>query len=138
MDLTKISPNKTGDGYQSIKESLNPDDLDLKMETARFKNPLRLEGEIVWFEKGLLFCVNVEGIKELICARCLEPFEQVFKKKMTFNYELVYRQPINVLPELSEELFVDHPIVVLCKEDCKGLCAQCGTNLNEQICSCQI
>ncbi len=26
---------------------------------------------------------------------------------------------------------------MLCKPDCKGLCAQCGTNLNEGACSCQ-
>ena len=26
---------------------------------------------------------------------------------------------------------------LLCKEDCKGLCCRCGTNLNEGPCSCQ-
>ena len=24
----------------------------------------------------------------------------------------------------------------LCREDCKGLCAQCGTNLNTDTCEC--
>ena len=25
----------------------------------------------------------------------------------------------------------------LCSEDCKGLCQNCGANLNEQVCNCQ-
>lgn len=28
------------------------------------------------------------------------------------------------------------PFVVLCKEDCKGLCPHCGCNLNDQTCDC--
>jgi uncharacterized protein len=24
----------------------------------------------------------------------------------------------------------------LCRDDCRGLCAQCGTNLNEGACEC--
>ena len=28
------------------------------------------------------------------------------------------------------------PGYVQCSEDCKGLCATCGTNLNESTCSC--
>ena len=27
-------------------------------------------------------------------------------------------------------------LVVLCKEDCKGLCYKCGANLNEEECTC--
>ena len=25
---------------------------------------------------------------------------------------------------------------VICKEDCKGLCQECGANLNRETCSC--
>jgi uncharacterized protein len=26
---------------------------------------------------------------------------------------------------------------VVCREDCQGLCAQCGQNLNEKKCGCE-
>ena len=35
------------------------------------------------------------------------------------------------------EILVNWPIKVLCKEDCKGICKVCGTNLNSGACSCQ-
>ena len=34
-------------------------------------------------------------------------------------------------------LLLELPSRVLCKEDCKGLCSQCGTDLNINECSCQ-
>ncbi len=36
-----------------------------------------------------------------------------------------------------EEMLVVWPMHVLCKEDCKGLCSQCGANLNKKACSCE-
>jgi DUF177 domain-containing protein len=26
----------------------------------------------------------------------------------------------------------------LCREDCRGLCPQCGANLNEKVCGCAV
>lgn len=34
-------------------------------------------------------------------------------------------------------LFTQLPMRFLCKKSCKGLCPQCGANLNEARCSCQ-
>ena len=35
------------------------------------------------------------------------------------------------------EILVSWPMKVLCKEDCKGICKQCGCNLNLVSCQCQ-
>ena len=35
-----------------------------------------------------------------------------------------------------DELFTIIPMNVLCKEDCKGICKVCGTNLNKSTCNC--
>ena len=34
-------------------------------------------------------------------------------------------------------LLLEMPSRVLCKEDCRGLCCQCGADLNINECSCQ-
>ncbi len=34
-------------------------------------------------------------------------------------------------------ILLELPSRILCKEDCRGLCAQCGANLNVNVCSCQ-
>ena len=37
---------------------------------------------------------------------------------------------------VREQVLLTLPGRTLCKEDCKGLCAQCGQNLNEGSCGC--
>lgn len=34
------------------------------------------------------------------------------------------------------EVLMSWPLKVLCKEDCKGICSQCGKNLNDGPCGC--
>jgi Predicted metal-binding, possibly nucleic acid-binding protein len=37
---------------------------------------------------------------------------------------------------IYDEILVNWPTKVLCREDCKGICRKCGTNLNDNSCSC--
>lgn len=37
---------------------------------------------------------------------------------------------------IYDEILVNWPMKVLCKNDCKGICKKCGTNLNLQSCNC--
>ena len=34
------------------------------------------------------------------------------------------------------EVLMSWPLKVLCREDCKGICNRCGTNLNRGTCDC--
>jgi len=46
------------------------------------------------------------------------------------EYEVSFDKYIN------ENLVVNIPIKIVCKEDCKGLCPQCGINRNDETCEC--
>jgi len=37
---------------------------------------------------------------------------------------------------LREQVLLSVPVKAVCREDCHGLCAQCGKNLNQGKCSC--
>lgn len=43
---------------------------------------------------------------------------------------------IDLDPIVREQVLLALPMETLCKEDCKGLCVQCGQNLNEAKCGC--
>jgi uncharacterized protein len=45
-------------------------------------------------------------------------------------------EQIDLEPTLREQLILALPYAPLCREDCKGLCARCGKDLNEGPCSC--
>jgi uncharacterized protein len=43
---------------------------------------------------------------------------------------------IDVTRAVREELLLEAPRFALCREDCKGLCPQCGKDLNAGPCGC--
>ena len=43
---------------------------------------------------------------------------------------------IDLDPIVREQVLLALPMNAVCREDCKGLCAQCGQNLNEKQCGC--
>ncbi len=43
---------------------------------------------------------------------------------------------IDLDPLVREQLLLALPAYPVCREDCKGLCPACGTNLNERECGC--
>jgi uncharacterized protein len=52
--------------------------------------------------------------------------------------EIGYYQGDGLLLEdvLREQVLLALPLKVTCREDCKGLCPECGKNLNQEQCSC--
>jgi uncharacterized protein len=44
---------------------------------------------------------------------------------------------IDLDPILREQVLLALPSYPVCREDCKGLCPVCGTNLNERECGCE-
>ena len=45
-------------------------------------------------------------------------------------------EQIDLEEALRAELLLALPIAPLCRDDCKGLCARCGKDLNEGPCAC--
>jgi len=43
---------------------------------------------------------------------------------------------IDLIPALRDDLVLAMPIQLLCRPDCKGLCPDCGADLNETTCHC--
>jgi uncharacterized protein len=50
--------------------------------------------------------------------------------------ELFDGKVINLQPIVREQVLLALPMNAVCKEDCRGLCTQCGQNLNEKECGC--
>ena len=50
------------------------------------------------------------------------------------NFIIGYNLDVDTL--INDEILIGFPMKLLCSEDCKGLCKNCGTNLNEKSCDC--
>ena len=89
---------------------------------------------------------------EIPCDRCLGPVRKDIH--LTFVRTLDLRDPeerdtedfeeqpyldgysLDVDQLVCDELILNLPMKVLCREDCKGICNRCGANLNYETCDC--
>lgn len=54
------------------------------------------------------------------------------------DQELFDGKTIDLDPIIREQVLLALPMSAVCREDCQGLCAQCGQNLNEKKCGCAL
>jgi DUF177 domain-containing protein len=100
-------------------------------------------------QAGLLVQGEVETQLRLGCVRCLDAFslptvleiEETFrlpasKPKPELPYAVADDGWIDLAPVLREQAWVAIPIKPLCSSECKGLCPECGANLNTEPCDC--
>ena len=82
---------------------------------------------------------------KFVCDRCCASFSknlflefsEVIAPKMDEENELTYDMPTIMLSRIiSSFVVLSFPTKNLCREDCKGLCATCGMNLNDSDCGC--
>lgn len=87
-----------------------------------------------WFEKEVDIVIKNEfhPIEEWISEG--EDLYKLSNDEMEWEF---YSEPfIEIEDVVAENFFLTIPLYPLCKEDCRGLCKMCGTNLNKKSCSC--
>jgi uncharacterized protein len=113
-------------------------------EELKFKEPLKFDLTISRKGYKFLFNGNIEASITLQCDRCLEEFEYSINTKFNFMYisnedtmEYISGSVLNLKDLIFGEVYLNIPFKKLCKIDCKGLCSQCGENLNNSKCKCR-
>ena len=119
--------------------------VQLSFDVSKEKDHFRLAG-------------RVRTTVELSCSRCLEsltwpvdaPFDLRYRPRVPqpggdereieeddFSSALYENEQIDLGQLIRERLYLSVPMKPLCGEDCRGLCPQCGTNLNRGTCDCR-
>ena len=117
--------------------------------------PLTGKVKLIRTKGGVLIALSGKTTLRVACSRCLNPVTVA----VDLDFEEEFFQTVDVITGLSlhtshddpavlidghhevhladvirEYLLTDLPMHPLCREDCKGLCPQCGHNLNEGPC----
>ncbi len=125
-------------GPYTLGEDLVVQSLQGALTLARIHNGLLASGQLV---------VEIEAE----CIRCLTPFsltltveveDLLFLSPASHQPSVLYHITeggwIDLAPALREYVLLSIPWRPLCRPDCRGLCSQCGQNLNEGSCSCVV
>lgn len=118
-------------------------------EEINFTKPVRVDGNICMDSDVIKLEADVKTELGFICSRCLEkfnyPMELKIEEEFTLNDSIVNEDiiklnddSIDISKVVELNIISELPIKRLCKEDCKGLCPNCGTNLNYSTCKCSV
>jgi DUF177 domain-containing protein len=124
-----------------------------------FGFPASLEVELRYYRAAadLFFDGRISGELQGVCGRCAEDY--LFRMDQPFEFALIpdpakaerkaeelHRDDlglsyytgdeIDLAPLIAEQVILALPTQPLCAENCRGLCASCGTNLNRESCFC--
>lgn len=101
---------------------------------------------------------SVRTVLELTCSRCAEPFALTVDAPVDVRYlpqsenvaseheieeddlsDAFYRDDqIDLGQLMDEQFYLALPMKPLCTAECRGLCPNCGTNLNLKTCTCEV
>ncbi len=147
--IIKIRGLEEGEHTFNFEES--PSEYEL--EKARFSEQLVSEVRLDVLGKNYYLKVTTGTVYKVECDRCLEEMAI----DMSIDTSLVYTEDNTLDPEHQEDdlrilpanedtadltdivrqnLLVNLPMKNICMEECKGLCSQCGANLNIVECKC--
>lgn len=122
--------------------------LNFDGELIKAVKPVEVLGVVTSTEEILTVNAKVKTELELCCARCLGtfiyPIDIDIEERFTMNKELIEDEQIifvegdsiDITEIVENSIISTLPIKRLCKNNCNGLCHQCGKNLNEDSCQC--
>jgi uncharacterized protein len=141
------------EGSLEIRAEIPSDDPSWEGTELRFSAPLSVFGQVRWILSGeVLARIRLQGLMAQECRRCLEPVNVRVEEELDLLFAPADESAemdedgVRPLPErigeldladaIREEMLLSQSRLALCKPECKGLCPQCGINLNVDRCKC--
>jgi uncharacterized protein len=152
LDLTRYRQP-----VSEFARTFRPEEVADEGDPYRIVAPVNLAFEIHKDKDKFRLVGSATTELELPCSRCVEPYRLPVAAPFDLRYlpaseassdaerevddedlETSYYEhdaiDLNVL--LREQFYLALPMKPLCRDECRGLCAQCGTNLNTGTCDC--
>ncbi len=126
----------------------------------KVKAPVSLAFDVFKDAQQFRLVGRVQTTLELECGRCLEPFTRPVDAEFDLRYHprventaggeaerqieeddlttaFYENEEIDLGHLMREQFNLSLPMKPLCRQDCRGLCVVCGTNLNRETCDCK-
>ena len=137
--------------------TLPPGEIPHDDDAYRIVAPVHLAFDIHRDKDKFRLVGNLSTVLELSCSRCLEPYRLPVSAPFDLRYlpageasteserevenddlgiSYYQNEQIDLNELLREQFYLALPMKPLCQDACRGLCPQCGTNMNTGTCTC--
>lgn len=149
--MLRVDLRELARGPVETRGELKQDDPALEGADISLREPVVVSGRLQAIGEGRLYWQGkATTVIQGECRRCLTPVSTPLNLEIgalfTQDAEALDdpdsyavapdATEVDVTPAVREELLLAAPRYVECREDCKGLCPQCGKDLNAGPCGC--
>ena len=153
-----IDLNSFEQGTRPFEIVLKGDELDLEIDDARIAGTVIASGGVTKQIAQTDVAGRIEAPLEVDCSRCLEPVGQIIVVDFGVSFvapedfaadkereigeadletDVLSSDSIDLKDVVREQILLNLPTQVFCREDCKGLCQKCSANRNLIDCNCE-
>ena len=154
----KIEIESLTEGGREVERVYAPEELPLEDEFARLASRVRVSARASRKRGEVVVSGSLDTSVEVPCDRCVAPVvlpvNVDFKAELGFadanaasteatelqdedmDFSVVEGDAVDLDEIVREQILLALPARQLCGEECKGLCQNCGANLNEGACGC--
>lgn len=156
----KINLREVEAGTREFGFDSSPEEMELAFPEVEFPEEVRIAVKVTGSDRQYLLEISIETRVKQQCSRCLEPivgpveteFQLLLKlcpslressqttDSASEDDDLVLipesETSFDITERVREAIILALPLKPLCREDCRGLCPRCGTNLNRGNCQC--
>lgn len=147
MKINIISVINCDGAKLSIEKDVSVGSFEFAGNEYSFENPVKVSGEIRNIGSALKIALKVEGEYTSFCDRCGcdisasilgEAEENITGESVEIDSEMfvLNGHVLDISGAVESLVYSSLPMRNLCKDDCKGLCSKCGTDLNKSECNC--
>ena len=146
------------EGGYVLNSEIPKADFYFEDDDVKLYEPVYITITIRKSSKELFIKGKVKTCLELECSRCLENFlfyvneqfeayyihkdqksdkEEMELKKDDMDVSFFEGDSIDLTDVIREQILLTVPMTPVCKSSCRGLCSNCGQNLNQGKCACR-
>ena len=135
-----------------VEITAEKDPADYQLDQEEFDKPLQIR--VILQDSGDIVDCNIVLVtsSRKICDRCTRDFDYQHRIEWDLIFipeqhrdwsskdDAVFYHPdnpiVDITSDIHDALVLDVPMKIICREDCRGLCPGCGTDLNSGECTC--
>lgn len=141
---------------QTLREqdSWDSSQIDLESDSFSIEDPVRIDFTLTLEGDTILARGTYSTRLTMVCGRCLATYSDSLEGELEAMYlssdealrtakeesdEALYfgrvrNETVDLGVVVRQDILVQCPMRPLCREDCEGLCPECGVNLNDEDC----
>ncbi len=150
MKINILQAKKEIGSQETFEFITSAGQLDLEGGSPWAGSEVKVEGDLTNNGRVLKIKGVIHATAKYQCSYCLEdfvtetdiPFSEDYQENSSEDIDeeadLAYYNgdEIDIADLVRESVILAEPLKIVCSKSCRGLCPQCGTNLNLTKCSC--